>query len=61
MCVNLSVKQFAQQDLIERVATILEETACPDSLKLEITESAVMENVETATRMLKELRELECS
>jgi diguanylate cyclase (GGDEF)-like protein/PAS domain S-box-containing protein len=59
MCVNLSVKQFAQLDLIERVATILEETRlAPTSLKLEITESAVMENVETATRMLKELREL---
>jgi EAL domain-containing protein (putative c-di-GMP-specific phosphodiesterase class I) len=59
MCVNLSVKQFSQQDLIERVATILQETRlAPTSLKLEITESAVMENVETATRMLNELREL---
>jgi diguanylate cyclase (GGDEF)-like protein/PAS domain S-box-containing protein len=59
MCVNLSVKQFSQQDLIEKVASILQETnLAPSSLKLEITESAVMENVETATRMLKELREL---
>jgi diguanylate cyclase (GGDEF)-like protein/PAS domain S-box-containing protein len=59
MCVNLSVKQFAQQDLIEKVAAIIQETnLAPASLKLEITESAVMENVETATRMLKELREL---
>jgi diguanylate cyclase (GGDEF)-like protein/PAS domain S-box-containing protein len=59
MCVNLSVKQFAQQDLIEKVAAIIKETnLAPASLKLEITESAVMENVETATRMLKELREL---
>ena len=59
MCVNLSVKQFSQQDLIEKVAAILKETnLAPTSLKLEITESAVMENVETATRMLKELREL---
>jgi diguanylate cyclase (GGDEF)-like protein/PAS domain S-box-containing protein len=59
MCVNLSVKQFSQQDLIEKVAAILQETKlAPTSLKLEITESAVMENVETATRMLTELREL---
>jgi diguanylate cyclase (GGDEF)-like protein/PAS domain S-box-containing protein len=59
MCVNLSVKQFTQLDLIEKVAAILEETnLAPTSLKLEITESAVMENVETATRMLKQLREL---
>ncbi len=59
VCVNLSVKQFSQQDLIEKVSGILRETQLPPaSLKLEITESAVMENVETATRMLTELREL---
>jgi EAL domain-containing protein (putative c-di-GMP-specific phosphodiesterase class I) len=59
MCVNLSVKQFSQKDLIEKVAIILEETQlAPSTLKLEITESAVMENVETATRMLEQLREL---
>ncbi len=59
MCVNLSVKQFSQPDLIERVAAILQETGlAATSLKLEITESAVMENVETATRMLEELQAL---
>jgi diguanylate cyclase (GGDEF)-like protein/PAS domain S-box-containing protein len=59
MCVNLSVKQFSQKDLIERVAIILEDTQlAPSTLKLEITESAVMENVETATRMLEQLRDL---
>jgi diguanylate cyclase (GGDEF)-like protein/PAS domain S-box-containing protein len=59
MCVNLSVKQFSQVDLIEKVAAILQDTnLAPTSLKLEITESAVMENVETATKMLNQLREL---
>jgi diguanylate cyclase (GGDEF)-like protein/PAS domain S-box-containing protein len=59
MCVNLSVKQFSQLDLIETVASILQETnLAPTSLKLEITESAVMENVDTATRMLNQLRRL---
>jgi diguanylate cyclase (GGDEF)-like protein/PAS domain S-box-containing protein len=59
VCVNLSVKQFSQHNLIEKVSAILRETKLsPASLKLEITESAVMENVETATRMLTELREL---
>jgi len=59
MCVNLSVKQFSQHDLIDKVAAILKETNLPPaSLKLEITESAVMENVDTATRMLNELRQL---
>ena len=59
ICVNLSVKQFSQQDLIQKVAGILNETRLsPTSLKLEITESAVIENVETATRMLNQLRAL---
>jgi diguanylate cyclase (GGDEF)-like protein/PAS domain S-box-containing protein len=59
MSVNLSVKQFSQHDLIENVVAILEETKlAPTSLKLEITESAVMENVETAINMLNQLRAL---
>jgi EAL domain-containing protein (putative c-di-GMP-specific phosphodiesterase class I) len=59
MCVNLSVKQFSQHDLINKVASILRETKlAPTSLKLEITESAVIENVETATKMLNQLRAL---
>ncbi len=59
MCVNLSVKQFSQPDLTARVAEILNETGlAASSLKLEITESAVMENVETATEMLEQLRKL---
>jgi diguanylate cyclase (GGDEF)-like protein len=59
MCVNLSVKQFSQPDLTEKVAAILKETGlAATSLKLEITESAVMENVETATEMLEQLQTL---
>ncbi|HEX5709409.1 MAG TPA: EAL domain-containing protein, partial [Pyrinomonadaceae bacterium] len=55
--VNLSGKQFTQPDLIERVRAIIEKTRLdPRSLKLEITESVVMENIETATEMLKQLR-----
>ncbi|HYG79077.1 MAG TPA: EAL domain-containing protein [Pyrinomonadaceae bacterium] len=57
--VNLSVRQFSQPDLVERVAAILRETRLdPKNLKLEITESAVMENVETATELLNRLRAL---
>ncbi len=57
--VNLSGKQFTQPDLIERVSAILEKTRLdPRSLKLEITESVVMENIETATEMLQQLRAL---
>ena len=57
--VNLSGKHFLQTDLIEQISQILQETgleAC--SLKLEITESAIMENTESATAMLLQLRNL---
>ncbi|HEY0080322.1 MAG TPA: EAL domain-containing protein [Pyrinomonadaceae bacterium] len=57
--VNLSGKQFTQPDLIEQIRVILEETKLPPrSLKLEITESVVMENIDNATEMLRELRAL---
>jgi diguanylate cyclase (GGDEF)-like protein/PAS domain S-box-containing protein len=57
--VNLSVKQFSQPDLVEKVVSILKETKLdPKTLKLEITESAVMENVEDATDLLTRLRAL---
>lgn len=57
--VNLSGKQFARPDLIQRIERVLEETNLdPCSLKLEITESVVIENVEAASDMLKRLRML---
>jgi diguanylate cyclase (GGDEF)-like protein/PAS domain S-box-containing protein len=57
--VNLSSKQFTQATLISTFAMILQETGVkPQSVKLEITESVVMENVDTATEMLRELRSL---
>ncbi|HZI20276.1 MAG TPA: EAL domain-containing protein [Pyrinomonadaceae bacterium] len=57
--VNLSSKQFSQNTLISVVADILKESGVkPQTVKLEITESVVMENIETATGMLQELREI---
>ncbi|HEX7177127.1 MAG TPA: EAL domain-containing protein [Pyrinomonadaceae bacterium] len=57
--VNLSSKQFAQPNLIEQVDNILKRTSLnPRSLKLEITESAVMDNIDKTTEMLKQLRQL---
>ncbi|HYN84121.1 MAG TPA: EAL domain-containing protein [Pyrinomonadaceae bacterium] len=57
--VNLSSKQFSQNDLINQVSSVIHDTTInPRSLKLEITESVVMENIETATEMLKDLRAL---
>jgi diguanylate cyclase (GGDEF)-like protein len=59
LSVNLSGKQFIQPNLIGQIRSILEETNFdPRWLKLEITESVVMENAEAATSMLLQLREL---
>jgi diguanylate cyclase (GGDEF)-like protein/PAS domain S-box-containing protein len=57
--VNLSGRQFSQSDLLEQVGAALRESGLPaGSLKLEITESMVMENVETAIAVLGQLRAL---
>lgn len=59
MSVNLSVKQLAQLNLVEQIRQILTDTGLnPSSLKLEITESAIMDNPEVAARMLRELQAL---
>lgn len=58
MSVNLSGKQLSQPHLIEEIDRVLQETDCdPNCLKLEITESMIMENVSLATKMLWQLRE----
>jgi len=55
--VNLSVKQFRQPNLIEAIDQILAETKLnSEYLKLEITETAIMDNAESANRLLKQLR-----
>jgi diguanylate cyclase (GGDEF)-like protein len=59
MSVNLSGKQVAQPELVGQIREILEETNIDAKyLKLEITESAVMENAEMAARLLKRLKAL---
>ncbi len=55
--VNLSVKELARPDLLDSVESILQDTGLdPNHLKLEITESAVMENVELVSSTLMKLR-----
>ena len=57
--VNISGKQFAQPGLIRQIEQVLDETKLdPRTLKLEITESVVVENAEAASEMLKQLRKL---
>jgi diguanylate cyclase (GGDEF)-like protein len=59
LSVNLSARQVAQADLLERIKDALEQSKLsPHHLKLEITESVVMENAEAAAQMLKQLRAL---
>jgi diguanylate cyclase (GGDEF)-like protein len=57
--VNLSGKQFLQPDLLGQIQEVLLETGLdPRCLKLEITETVVMENIEAATHTLEQLRAL---
>lgn len=59
MSVNLSGKQFAQPDLVDRIQAILRATGLSaESLKLEITESVVMDDVESAIAVLKQMKAL---
>jgi EAL domain-containing protein (putative c-di-GMP-specific phosphodiesterase class I) len=59
MSVNLSGKQFAQPDLVDRIQAILRATGLSaESLKLEITESVVMDDVESAIAVLKHMKAL---
>ena len=59
MAVNLSGKQFDQQNLDEAIAAILMETGLePKWLELEITESAVMKNADLSIGMLRKLKDM---
>ncbi|HZI17787.1 MAG TPA: EAL domain-containing protein [Pyrinomonadaceae bacterium] len=59
LSVNISGNQFMQPDLVEQVRRVLRETGFdPHRLQLEITESSVIENTETVTAMLVQLRAL---
>ena len=57
MSVNLSVRQFAQPDFLDQVDRVLINTGIePKFLKLEITETALMENSNSTLYILKQLK-----
>jgi len=59
MSVNLSGKHFAQNDLVAQVKGILKETGIQSNcLKLELTESAIMDNAEEAIAILNQLKSI---
>jgi diguanylate cyclase (GGDEF)-like protein/PAS domain S-box-containing protein len=59
MSVNVSGKQVMQSNLVEQVAGVLSETGlAPHNLKLEMTESVMLDNLEVAADEFKRLRAL---
>lgn len=59
MSVNISPRQFTQVDLVDQIAAVLKETGVdPKQLKLEITESLLIDNVESTAVMMKKLQNM---
>ncbi|MFO2466022.1 EAL domain-containing protein [Pseudomonas sp. 15FMM2] len=59
LAVNISSRLFARQELYGQVARVLHDTGLdPAKLELEVTESAVMDDPESALEQLHRLREL---
>ncbi len=59
VAVNVSARQFYQQDIVALVARVLEETGLePRWLALELTESVIMQDVETTKCTLHRLKEM---
>jgi diguanylate cyclase (GGDEF)-like protein/PAS domain S-box-containing protein len=57
MSINISGKQFGQRDLADKVSDIIREMGIdPHTLALEITESMIMEDIDTAVETMKQLR-----
>ncbi|MDP2248227.1 MAG: EAL domain-containing protein, partial [Nitrosomonadales bacterium] len=59
LAVNVSARQFRHPRFVEEIKHILEQTgARPDLLKLELTESVVLDNIEDAIQKMEELRKV---
>ncbi len=59
VAVNVSARQLGQDDLVQKVGAILEETGMdPSCLELELTESVAMENAESTIKIFTELKRM---
>ena len=59
IAVNISARHFQRQGFSERLVDILGETRLdPTSLELELTETTIMENTDSAARLLRQIRGL---
>ncbi len=57
LAINVSARQFQQPDFLARVSEILERTAVdPAQLKLELTESLILDNVSAAITTMRALK-----
>ncbi|HEY6012097.1 MAG TPA: EAL domain-containing protein, partial [Nitrospirota bacterium] len=57
LSINISSKQFTQQDFVGLLSGIIAETGVdPSTMILEITESMIMENIDAAVETMKRLR-----
>ncbi|MBL4691904.1 MAG: EAL domain-containing protein [Magnetovibrio sp.] len=60
--INLSVRQFQQGNLVERIAELMEKTGLPaKNLDLELTESVLVENADETIKLLGRLKGLGAS
>ena len=58
LAVNVSAKQFRQADFVDQVKTVVKHHAInPSLLKLELTESLLLENIEETISTMTELRD----
>jgi diguanylate cyclase (GGDEF)-like protein/PAS domain S-box-containing protein len=59
MSVNVSAKQLQQADLVNQVAEILHDTGIdPDRLKMDVTETVLMDDPDFSTAVVQKLNEL---
>ncbi|HVQ38728.1 MAG TPA: EAL domain-containing protein [Pyrinomonadaceae bacterium] len=59
LAVNVSARQLKQKDFLSRLVDILDESEIdPATLELELTETSIMEDPESAARLLAEIRRM---
>ncbi|WP_052353809.1 bifunctional diguanylate cyclase/phosphodiesterase [Neobacillus jeddahensis] len=59
VCVNISSRQFLQDDFVKMVEQVLKETSLsPENLNLEITESIALYNIDDAIEKLLQIKQL---
>src|SRR5690606_8423748 len=59
LCINISPRQFRQNDFVERVVLALDKSGLPRQMvKLEITESIVIQHLDDTIAKMRRLRKL---